>query len=113
MSVPTHNLHPPHNEPTGPATTTEHCRVIRAGDVVLQVSSQWPKELEAKQSRLAAVQATLNNGINTEVRQPWELLQMGHLRPCAVPVADCCLQLAGRSSTAVGHAGSSAVERSA
>jgi hypothetical protein len=34
----------------------------------LQVSTQWPKELEAKQSRLAAVQATLNNGINTEVR---------------------------------------------
>lgn len=32
-----------------------------------QVSSHWPKELEAKQSRLAAVQATLNNGINTEV----------------------------------------------
>jgi hypothetical protein len=31
-----------------------------------QVSSQWPRELEAKQSRLAAVQATLNNGINTE-----------------------------------------------
>jgi len=35
--------------------------------VCMQVSSQWPKELEAKQSRLAAVQATLNNGINTEV----------------------------------------------
>lgn len=34
---------------------------------VMQVSTQWPKELEAKQSRLAAVQATLNNGINTEV----------------------------------------------
>lgn len=35
--------------------------------VYIQVSTQWPKELEAKQSRLAAVQATLNDGINTEV----------------------------------------------
>jgi hypothetical protein len=34
---------------------------------MLQVSTSWPKELEAKQSRLAAVLATLNNGINTEV----------------------------------------------
>jgi intraflagellar transport protein 81 len=35
--------------------------------VRLQVSVQWPRELEAKQGRLAAVHATLNNGINTEV----------------------------------------------
>eukprot|EP00775_Hariotina_reticulata_P012912 gene12912-13039_t len=32
----------------------------------LQVSTRWPKELEAKQRRLAAVQDTLSNGINSE-----------------------------------------------
>lgn len=33
-----------------------------------QVTNRWPRELEARQRRLAAVQDTLNNGINTEVR---------------------------------------------
>lgn len=32
----------------------------------MQVTSRWPAELESKQRRLAAVQDTLNNGINTE-----------------------------------------------
>lgn len=36
---------------------------------MLQVTSRWPAELESKQRRLAAVQDTLNNGINTEVRR--------------------------------------------
>eukprot|EP00878_Enallax_costatus_P035206 GHUV01039211.1.p1 GENE.GHUV01039211.1~~GHUV01039211.1.p1 ORF type:complete len:252 (+),score=99.92 GHUV01039211.1:850-1605(+) len=31
-----------------------------------QVTNRWPRELEARQRRLAAVQDTLNNGINTE-----------------------------------------------
>lgn len=34
----------------------------------VQMTSRWPAELEAKQRRLAAVQDTLNNGINSEVR---------------------------------------------
>jgi hypothetical protein len=38
------------------------CSVLPA-----KVTSRWPAELESKQRRLAAVQDTLNNSINTEV----------------------------------------------
>eukprot|EP00879_Flechtneria_rotunda_P022653 GHRR01023922.1.p1 GENE.GHRR01023922.1~~GHRR01023922.1.p1 ORF type:complete len:356 (+),score=131.38 GHRR01023922.1:142-1209(+) len=31
-----------------------------------QITTKWPRELEGKQRRLAAVKETLNNGINTE-----------------------------------------------
>jgi hypothetical protein len=36
---------------------------------LLQVTSRWPAELDSRQRRLAAVQDTLNNGINTEVTE--------------------------------------------